>query len=173
MVWTTFLYMGIGMALGVFLKPTFQSLQTVFHTFQTQSCVNTVLPKRLEAYIPRRIVNLIAMTKFLYEYLWVQAEQSLSKSCVKKGRVYHVKFVIENKMYALIIKPERGPGTRYLLIDENGIDQTRNVQAYLRGVCAVQRIITPESIGFTKLIKCIHHSKDQICYYRSNEALTQ
>jgi hypothetical protein len=152
MTWTNFLYLGLG-ALTYYGGSAIRTLSKVYQTFQKQECKNTVLPKKLEQYVPKKIVNTIEMCKFLLEQGWIQLEQILRRSCVKKDKFYHVKFVIENKMYALLIKPERGPDSQYIIEDQYGVDQTEQIKPYIRGALSITKNITPKLLGYSSLIK--------------------
>lgn len=159
MTWWNIFYVGVGIYIGSYIKQTKDTLYRLYETFQGQDCSNTVLPKRLEYYIPKKIINTLEMGKFLFEYGWVQLEQYLRKSCVQKGRLFHVKFIIENRMYTLIIKPERGPQSEYIMQDENGVDRSEIVKSYLRGSESIYKGLTPRLLGFDKLVKYIENEK--------------
>jgi hypothetical protein len=170
MTWkTNLLYLGLG-ALSCYVGSAIDTISKVYQTFQKHECKNTVLPKKLEQYVPKKIINTIEMTKFLFERGWIELEQLLRRSCVKKKNVYHVKFVIENKMYALIVKPERGPDSQYVIEDQYGINQTENIKPYIRGALSISKSITPKVLGYSSLIKYIPE-REKISSYDLNDQL--
>jgi hypothetical protein len=146
------------------------TLSRLYQTFQGRECVNTVLPKKIEQYIPKKVINTIEMSKFIFEHVWIQLEQFLTRSCVKKDRFYHVRFVIDNKPYSLIIKPERGPESQYILTDEHGIDRSEIVKSYMRGIQSVSKKLTPRDLGYSTITKFIEDEK--MCSYDSTDLLT-
>lgn len=170
MNWMNVLYLGIGTWIGSTIKNTTNTLSRLYQTFQGQECVNTVLPKKIEQYIPKKVVNTIEMGKFIIEHLWLQLEQFLTKSCVKKDRFYHVRFVIENKPYSLIIKPERGPESQYILTDEHGIDRSEIVKSYMRGIQSVSKKLTPRDLGYSTITKFLDNEK--LCSYDSTDLIS-
>lgn len=153
------IYIGIGMYIGSCFKETKETLSRLYQTFQGQECKNTILPKRIEYYIPKKVINTLEMGKFLFEYGWIQMEQYLRKSCVQKGRLFHVKFIIENKMYALVIRPERGPEPQYIMRDEKGVDYSEIIKSYIRGSESIYKGLTPKLLGFNKLFKYLEDEK--------------
>jgi hypothetical protein len=166
MNWVNVLYLGIGAWIG----KSMNTLSRLYQTFQGQECVNTVLPKKIEQYIPKKVINTIEMSKFIFEHVWIQLEQFLTRSCVKKDRFYHVRFVIDNKPYSLIIKPERGPESHYILTDEHGIDRSEIVKSYMRGIQSVSKKLTPRDLGYSTITKFLENEK--ICSYDSTDLLT-
>jgi len=166
MNWVNVLYLGIGAWIG----KSMNTLSRLYQTFQGQECVNTVLPKKIEQYIPKKVINTIEMSKFIFEHVWIQLEQFLTRSCVKKDRFYHVRFVIDNKPYSLIIKPERGPESQYILTDEHGIDRSEIVKSYMRGIQSVSKKLTPRDLGYSTITKFIEDEK--MCSYDSTDLLT-
>jgi hypothetical protein len=153
------IWIGIGVGLGIILKPTVQTLCTLFKTFQGQTCVNTVFPQALEPYIPKRVLNTVEMCKFIYEYLWVKIEQRLCHTCVERGGLFHVKCVIQNKMYTIVLKPERGPGIQCTYETECKLDCTQTILSYIRGVRAVVHVLTPYKLGYTRIIQYLDGKK--------------
>ncbi len=47
--------------------------------------------------------------KCLANLAWVWVEQKLNRTCIQHGKLYHLSFCIEGKMYRLCIRPKRGP----------------------------------------------------------------
>ena len=159
MTWLNIAYFGLGIWIGSTLKKTFQDLSKLYHTFQKQNCVNTLLPIQIEAFVPQKVINVIEMCKFLVEYKYTQLIQFVNQSCVKHGNKYHIKCVIENKLYILILKPERGPEDECYWLDEKGIDRTEYVKAYFRGRNSVINHLTPDHFGWKELSKYIEDRK--------------
>jgi hypothetical protein len=168
-MWFQLVYTGIGVWLGTYLNPVLETMQKLYHTFQQQQCSNTILPEKLEPYVPGPVINTLEMGKFMVEQLWIHLEQILRKSCIKSGNVYHIHCIIENKRYSVILKPERGPEPEYIFEEENGYNCTERVNAYLRGAGAVVQKITPERLGYTKLFK--HIEGNSLGRYDSKELL--
>ncbi len=154
--YSAFLWTGLGMGLGIIFKPTFQTLCTLFQTFQRQHCVNTVFPQSIEPYIPKRILNTIEMGKFIYEYVWIKFEQKLCHTCVEYKGLFHVRCIIQNKMYTIILKPEKGPGSQCTFKNEEGLDCTLNVLSYLRGARAIVQVVDPGKLGYSGLVQSLN-----------------
>jgi hypothetical protein len=172
-------YTGLGVWVGQYFNSTFETLKKVYHTFQQQQCTNTILPKGVEPYIPGKIINTLEMTKFILghiiEHVWIQAEQSLCRTCVKSvtksGTLYHLHCVIENKKYSVLLKPERGPASECTYQDENGTNCTERVKAYLRGATGVVQQITPDRLGYLKITKYLEGEEAQLGTWEAKEAL--
>lgn len=145
------LYLGIGMCAGIYLKDTLMDIWKVHNVFCEQHRVNTVVSKKIERYLPLSIIHLLETGKFLATIAWVRIEQVLTQTCVKQDRHYRVQFVIDHKLYRLIIKPERGPGNGLCFQDSTGKICSKDIHSYLRGNQSVVQKITPKLLGYDRL----------------------
>jgi hypothetical protein len=165
MIWLNFVSFGIGMWIGSSLN----DLRRLYHTFQKQNCVNTILPLKLEPYIPQKVINIIEMCKFLVEYKLTQLSQYTNQTCIRKGNRYHLRCVIDHKLYNIVLKPKRGPEIDYVWLDEKNIDRSEYVKSYIRGAESVFKDIYPNTFGYKKLCKNI--GDQTLCTFYTEESL--
>jgi hypothetical protein len=159
MTWLNIAYFGLGLWIGSTLKKTFHDLSRLYDTFQKQDCINTILPINIESYVSQKVINTLEMCKFLIEYKYTQFIQFMNQNCVKHGDRYHIKCVINNKLYIFILRPERGPEDNCYWLDEKGIDRTEHVKAYLRGINTIVNYLSPEHFDCKELSKYVEDHK--------------
>jgi hypothetical protein len=166
MSWLNFISFGVGWWLG----SNFKNLSKLYYTFQKQNCVNTILPLKIESYVPQKVINTIEMCKFIVEYNIIQLSQYLNQTCIKKGNRYFIRCVIEHKLYTIVLNPKRGPEPDYIWLDEKNIDRSEQVQSYIRANEAIVKDISPDTFGCEKLCKRIEGNI--LCTFRSKENIT-
>ena len=67
------------------------------------------------------------LKKFYLEFL-----QYMNNSVVKINKnTYEVSYIINNKLYKMIVRPERGPKSVTNIFDENDDDITHEIEPYL------------------------------------------
>ena len=96
---------------------------------------------------PNVISNWMETFKFFYEQIVLTIEQKIRKSCIKIDNNYHISFIIENKVYKLIIKPIRGPDNIIRITNENEEDITNRLIPYIHGIKSF-KYITPKLFSY-------------------------
>lgn len=148
------LYLSIGLITGMYFKENLINVLTdirkVHKVFCEQHRTNTVVPKYIERYVPTSLIHSLETGKFVATVLWIRIEQALTQTCVKYDRYYKIQFVIDHKLYRLIIKPERGPGSELSFLSDDK-DCTVDIQSYLRGNQSVVQKLTPKHLGYDSL----------------------
>lgn len=134
--------------------------KTEFHKIVKKSIITRV--KRV-----RNLVNMVSSEyKSIYMIIWVSLclifkanwisfLQYINKSIIKKKgkNLYELTYVINGKMYKIIINRKRGPSNVLLITDNNDNDMTREIGRYLGPGESFHRYeITPDYFGKDLLV---------------------
>lgn len=154
-----FFLLSIGISLGVYIGYRFhEDIQGIFEVHEVfdkdKSLRNTVLPPSLATYLPAAWLSWLETAKFVGEMLVLYADQWFRRTCQPyRDGLYQIRFIIDEKLYALLVRPVRGPD-KYMVLDE---DQAQDVselwQPFLRGQQGVITKLTPKMIGDAKILR--------------------
>lgn len=90
--------------------------------------LNDMVSKKHDSRIMITLISIsMILKKFYLEFL-----QYINNSVVKINKnTYEVSYIINNKLYKMIVKPERGPKSITNILDENEDDITHEIEPYL------------------------------------------
>ena len=91
--------------------------------------------------------------QILCKALWLSFVQWMNNSVKKLGvNTYEVSYVVNGRLYKMLVKPIRGPSPVLLAVDENQNDITSQIVSYLGPRHEFHRtILTPNVLGYTKI----------------------
>ena len=91
----------------------------------------------------------VISVQLISKALWLNFLQYINTSVKPIGNnEYELSYVIKGKIYKMIVKPECGPNSVLLVLDENDEDITHVVSPYFAPqICDV----TPKSLGYQKV----------------------
>lgn len=154
-----FFLLSIGISLGIYIGYQFhEDIQGIFEVHEVfekdKSLRNTVLPKAIASYLPKGWLSWLETAKFAGEIAVLYVDQWLRQTCQPyRDGLYQIRFIIDEKLYALLVRPVRGPD-QYMVLDE---DRQENVseqwQPFLRGQRGVITKLTPKLVGEAKTIR--------------------
>jgi hypothetical protein len=156
-----FFILSIGITLGMFIGYTFrediQGIVEVHELFERDKNIrNTVVPESLEAYLPKGWLSWLETAKFVAEMGVLYADQWFRRTCQPyRDGLYRVRFTIDEKLYALLVRPVRGPDEYIVNDEDNDTDVSEHWQPFLRGQRAVITALTPKLVGDAKIVRLV------------------
>jgi hypothetical protein len=155
---------GFGICSGYLLGRYFNNIKTLYNYFKASP------ETEHKPVVERHVHASWKVCQVGLEIFRVKIEQFFQKSCVKKGGVYHVSFVIQNKLYKIVIKPPQGPYAVQNIDLYNHLIEQKNAELdpYIRGLQA--RIeLTPKLLG-EKMLSLVYPS-GKIKEFKENEPI--
>jgi len=156
-----FFLLSIGVSLGIFIGYTFrEDIQSIFEVRevfeQDKSLRNTVLPGCVAPLLPDGWLSWLETAKFVGDMVVLYVDQWLRRTCQPyRDGLYQIRFTIDEKLYALLVRPVRGPD-EYAVVDEEKNREVSEVwQPFLRGQRAVLTPLTPKLVGNAKVIRLV------------------
>lgn len=139
---------GLGIGLGLVV---YKNVNNVYNKACTLYQVLKETPKHKNAGWLQPVSTSWGVIQVGLEMVWIYFEQHLRQTCVKHQNVYHVQFVIGNRLYKIIVKPPRGPRASNLECFNNiGQSKTDELTPFIRGLQS-QVNLTPKLLGENQL----------------------
>jgi hypothetical protein len=147
------------MYLGYTFRDDIQGIFEVHELFERDKNLhNTVLPRSLDAYaqayLPEGWLSWLETGKFVGEMVVLYVDQWLRRTCQPyRDGLYRIRFVIDEKLYALLVRPVRGPDEFMVVDEETDTDLSEQWQPFLRGQRSVVTKLTPQLIGTARVVR--------------------
>ena len=156
-----FFLLSIGVSLGIYIGYTFrEDIQSIFDVHevfeQEKSLRNTVLPDYVSQLLPDGWLSWLETAKFVGDVAVLYVDQWLRRTCQPyRDGLYQIRFMIDEKLYALLVRPTRGPD-EYAVFDEDTNQDVSDVwHPFLRGQRAVVTPLIPKLVGNARVIRLV------------------
>jgi len=148
-----------------------KDVKLIHNALEHINCHSTILPPMIIKYLPKECISWIETAKFYGEQIYIRIEQFLKKNCIQITKnVYQVSYVIDNKLYKILVSPTRGPRDLNDIeiitginikdskdledlndlkdLDFNDTDITNNIIPFMNGYKSLTKI-TPKKLGYS------------------------
>lgn len=170
-----FIY-GLGFGLGVgsfftyhiYKNISVEDVKSIHNALEQIHCHSTIFTN-ITKYLPKGYISWIETFKFYCEQIYIRIEQSIQKNCVKVGKnVYQISYVIDNRLYKILVSPIRGPHdineVKAVTTDDNEVEITNDFLSFMDGLKSTT-FITPEKLGYKFIYVKDNYSEKPITFY--------
>lgn len=150
------LHLGIivGAYIGFHFQEEIKGIIDAYDFFRAEeSLQNTVLPEYLSKYTPKAVTDVLETMKFLFDLSLLRIEQEWSRTCTMvDANLFRVRFTIQQKRYAILVRPVRGPTRGAQFKNPDGEDLSEIIEPYVLGARAIISPVTPEMLKLGEVI---------------------